>query len=319
MLDRITSREALYSAFERVRDRAGCRGVDGITVADFAADLENQLDRLQRSLYRRRYHPLPLLRLAVPKREGGVRHLAVPAVRGRVLQTAVYLATQNLFEAEFEAVSHAFRPGRSVRSAVHQIGELRDQGFRYVVDADIEGFFDNIPRDRLLARLRRMGLHPYVFELFALWIDAEIYDGERLDRPAKGIPQGAVVSPMLANLFLDELDESLALLGQTVVRYCDDFLVLCKTPEAQREALEITDYLVGQLELVLHPEKTRTTTFEEGFRFLGAIFVKDSVFLPFDRVKAEPGEPRFPPPFAGERSVFRRSRGRHVYVRRREA
>jgi retron-type reverse transcriptase len=154
MLDRITSREALYSAFERVRDRAGCRGDDGVTVFDFAADLEGQLDRLQRSLHRRRYHPLPLLRAAVPKREGGVRHLAVPAVRDRVLQTSVYLATQDLFEAEFEAVSHAFRPGRSVRSAVHHIAELRDQGFRYVVDADIEGFFDNIPRDRLLARLR---------------------------------------------------------------------------------------------------------------------------------------------------------------------
>jgi group II intron reverse transcriptase/maturase len=296
MLEEITSRRALRAAFERVRENAGCRGVDGVTVSAFAADLERELDGLEGSLLRRSYHPLPLLRLAIPKRAGGERHLAIPAVRDRVIQTAVYLATQPLFEAELEDVSHAFRPGRSVRSAVHRIAELRDQGFTFVVDADIDAFFDSIPHERLLARVRRLGLDPYVFHLFELWIRAEVYDGHSLRRLTKGLPQGSVVSPMLANLFLDELDESLALFGQTVVRYCDDFLVLCKSPRERDEALELTDYLVGQLELVLNREKTRTTSFEEGFRFLGAIFVKDATYLPFDRPHEERPPPHLPLP-----------------------
>jgi group II intron reverse transcriptase/maturase len=296
MLDEVTSRRTLYDAFARVRENEGCRGADGVTLHDFAADLERELDSLQDRLLRRRYHPFPLLRFEVPKGGNRVRHLSVPTIRDRVLQTAVYLVTREIFDAEFEECSYAFRQGRSVKSAVQRIDELRRRGFRWVMDADIEGFFDNIDHERLLARLRRLSLDPYVLRLFELWIRCEIYDGRKIHQPVRGIPQGSVVSPMLANLFLDELDENLALFGQTLVRYADDFLVLCKKPEGAEHALEITDYLLEELGLALNREKTRITSFEQGFKFLGAVFLNDAIYLPFDRPQPEAFTPRLPPP-----------------------
>jgi group II intron reverse transcriptase/maturase len=296
MLDQLTSRGTLYAAFDRVRENGGCRGSDGVSIGDFHDHLEIEIDRLQDRLIRRRYHPLPLLRFQVPKNAAKLRSLSVPTVRDRVAQTAVYQLTREIFEAEFEDCSYAFREGRSVKDAVHRIDELRRQGFRWAVDADIEGFFDNIDHDKLLARLRRLPLEPYILSLFERWIRAEVYDGTRVVPLDRGLPQGSVVSPMLANLFLDELDENLALFGQTLVRYADDFLVLCKTPEDASQALELTDYLLEGLDLKLNREKTRETSFDEGFKFLGAIFLKNEIYLPFDRHKPEMTTPHFPPP-----------------------
>jgi retron-type reverse transcriptase len=213
-----------------------------------------------------------------------------------VIQTAVYAATRPVFEAELEDVSHAFRVGRSVRSAIHQIDQLRGEGYGWIVDADIDGFFDAIPLRPLLEKVRRLRLDPYVADLFELWARCEVYDGARVFVPERGIAQGSVVSPMLANLFLDELDENFALFGKKVVRYCDDFLVLCKRREETAEALELTDYLLAELELVLNRDKTLTTSFEQGFRFLGAIFLRDSIFLPFEAKKEKPFTPQLPQP-----------------------
>ncbi len=140
MLDQLTSRKTLYEAFEHVREKGGCRGVDGVSVGEFQANLESEIDHLQDRLIRRRYHPLPLLRFQVRKSETKLRSLSVPTVRDRVVQTAVHRLTREIFETEFEDCSYAFREGRSVKDAVHRIDELRRQGFRWVVDADIEGF-----------------------------------------------------------------------------------------------------------------------------------------------------------------------------------
>lgn len=296
MLDQLTSRKTLYAAFERVRENGGCCGADGVSLGRFAANLEEEIDRIQDRLLRRIYRPFPLLRIAIPKPTSGIRYLSIPTVRDRVIQTAVDLITREIFESEFEDCSHAYRRGRSTRTAVHRIRELRDQGYRWVVDADIDAFFDNIPHERLLAQLRRLPLDPYVLTLFEAWVKMEVYDGQRIYPLTQGIPQGSVTSPMLANLFLDELDESLALFGQSLVRYGDDFLILCRTPQDAEQALELTDYLLAQMELRLNLEKTRTTSFDQGFKFLGAIFLKDDVYLPFERSKPESEPPGFPPP-----------------------
>jgi group II intron reverse transcriptase/maturase len=297
LFERVTARATLHAAFERVRERGGCRGADGMTVGGFAADLESEIGRLQDRLVRGRYRPFPLLRFSVAKGgEGGTRPLSVPMVRDRVAQTAVYLATRELFEREYEEASHAYRQGRSVRTAVHRVNDLRQRGYRFLVHADIDAFFDSIPHARLLGHLRKLPLDARLLHLFELWIATEIYDGERVYPAERGVPQGSVVSPMLANLFLDELDESLALFGQAVVRYADDLLVLCRSRAEAEAALELTDYLVAELELHLDREKTTTTSFDQGFEFLGAIFVKDSIYLPFERRRPEPSPPLLPPP-----------------------
>ncbi len=296
MLDQLTSRKTLWEAFRRVRENGGCRGADGVTVSRFAANLQRELDSLQDRLLHRGYHPFPLLRIEIPKPVSGVRHLSIPTVRDRVVQTAVYQITREVFEAEFEECSHAFRLGRSVKTAVHQIQELRNQGFHWVVDADIDGFFDSIPHDPLLEQLSHLPLDPYICHLFEHWIRAEVYDGKRLFTLTQGIPQGSVTSPMLANLFLDALDETLAALGQTVVRYADDFLILCKDPSHTSEALELTDDVLERLGLELNRDKTLVTSFDQGFKFLGATFLRDGIYLPFDRPKAEREPPSLPPP-----------------------
>jgi group II intron reverse transcriptase/maturase len=296
MLEVIAERSNLRRAFERVRENGGCRGADGMTVGQLAADLDREIDRLQDRLLRRCYHPFPLLQIPVPKRNGGVRRLCVPTVRDRMVQTAVDLVVRPVFEAEFEDCSFAFRQGRSVRDAVRKVCELRDHGYRWLIDADIDDCFGSIPHGRLLERLARLPLENEVLRLFELWVQTEVYDGRALTRPEQGIPQGSVVSPVLANLFLDQLDESFALFGQAVVRYADDFLLLCRNQEQAEGALEVTDALLDGLGLTLDRDKTALTSFGHGFKFLGALFVNDEVYLPFQQRKPEYEPPKLPPP-----------------------
>ena len=160
VFERLLARATLREAFARVRANGGCRGADGQTIGAFAARLETELDSLEASLWSGTYRALPLLRFAVPKAAGGERFLAVPTVRDRVAQSAAYLVSRDQFEAEFEDTSHGFRPGRSVRTAVEQIRALRDRGFRWVVDADIDDYFASVPHERLFERLARLGLPP---------------------------------------------------------------------------------------------------------------------------------------------------------------
>ena len=287
MIEEILERSNLRRAFARVEENHGCRGADGMTVGQFAADLEWELDRLQDRLLRRRYRPFPLLQIAIPKKSGGERLLRIPTVRDRVAQTAVDLVARPIFEAEFEDCSYAFRQGRSVRDAVRKVCELREQGFRWLLDADIDDCFGSIPYERLLDRLRRLDLDDYVLFLFESWVRAEVYDGRRLFTPERGLPQGSVVSPLLANLFLDELDESFILFEQVIVRYSDDFLILCRDEKRAEGALEVTDALLDGLGLTLQREKTAISSFDRGFKFLGALFVGDEVYVPVPQSRGE--------------------------------
>jgi group II intron reverse transcriptase/maturase len=293
--DQLTARSTLREAFARVRANGGCRGADGQTVAGFEARVEWELDSLEAALRAGTYRPLPLLRFAIPKPAGGERYLAVPTVRDRVVQTAVYALTREVFEAEFEPTSHGYRPGRGVRTAIAAVRELRDRGYRWAVDADVDDYFSSVPHDRLFERLRRLRLDPYFEELFGRWVRAEVWDGRRLWRLERGLPQGAVVSPVLANLLLDGVDELLAALGCRAVRYADDFLVLCKGPRQAAEALELTDAVLEALELDLNRAKTALVDFERGFTFLGALFVGDAVFRRLDRAAPERPPLTLPP------------------------
>ena len=314
LFPKIFAMPLLQEAFQRVEENHGCRGSDGVTIAQFRRSLNANLQELSFDLAQQRYHPWPLLRFPIPKRAGGqsmandwelpaeseaerpkFRFLSVPTVRDRVAQSAVFLATRELFEAEFESVSHAYREGRGVHTAIEEILEWRKKGYRYAMDADIDSFFDNIDHGLLLEKLARLIPEPPLLRLFAKWIRAEVYDGRKIYPLQKGIPQGSVVSPHLANLFLDELDETLAGFGLKLVRYADDFLVLCKSPEEAEEAVELSDMILEDLKLDLNPLKTKVVSFDRGFKFLGAVFLSEGAYLPFPKKRAQGEPPRLPP------------------------
>lgn len=298
LFQNVCSFSTLQAAFERVAANGGCRGSDGVHLDRFAFNLERNLHDLSNSLETGMYHPFPLLRFPVPKRSAqGRRFLSVPTVRDRVAQAAVFLVTRDIFEAEFENISHGYRKGRGVRTALYDIKAWRDKGYRFAVDADIDSYFDSVPHRLLLDKLNKLfpGQTP-LLRLFEKWIRAEIYDGTRIWTLEKGIPQGSVVSPVLANLFLDELDETLMGFGLKLVRYADDFLILTKTEKQAKDAIELTDMLLEDLQLDLNPLKTKIVSFDRGFKFLGAIFVYDGIFLPLPQKQHKGPKPKLPPP-----------------------
>ena len=206
MFAEILKPEILESAWRRVRENQGCAGVDGERLEDFESGLAFELKFLGQELARGTYRPLPLLRILVEKREREARALCVPTVRDRVAQAAVLAVIEPILEAQFEECSFAYRKGRSVRQAVYRIKELRDQGYQWVVDSDIDGFFDSVDHELLRLKIEHYIFSKGIRDLLELWVRAEVWDGEAVTRLSRGIPQGSVVSPILANLFLDDLD-----------------------------------------------------------------------------------------------------------------
>jgi len=292
--EQATSIPVLKAAFDRVRGNAGCAGADGMTINRFERDLGSNLAALQRELCEGKYLPLPLLKILVDKGNGEARALMVPSVRDRVAQTAVSAVVEPLFEAEFEACSFAYRKGRSVKQAVYQIQEYRDQGFRWVVEADIDAYFDSIDHELLLRKVKRLISDKKILRLIELWVKAEVWDGKTITLLHRGIPQGSAISPLLANLFLDALDEELMGKGFKLIRYADDFVILCKTPEKAKEALELTDEVLKRISLKL--DEADIVSFDHGFKFLGVIFCRSMAMVPFDRPKEARKVLSMPPP-----------------------
>jgi group II intron reverse transcriptase/maturase len=277
----VSDRE-LHLAWQRVAANAGGAGADGEDLEEFATCLAGEVDRLASDLTTGRYAPYALFVVPVPRADGGTRVLAYPTVRDRVAQTAFLLRLEPVLEAEFEECSFGYRHGRSVRDAIHVIRTLRDDGYVWVVDADVDQFFDSISHARLFARLAKLPVTPAERALLGLWVTAPRWDGKRLRQPRAGLPQGAVVSPGLANLVLDEMDEKLLARNLKLVRYADDFVILCRTQPEATAALKLTEDVLTRLGLALDGEKTAITDFERGFRFLGAIFMRSLIVVPFD-------------------------------------
>ena len=220
------------------------------------------------------YRPLPLLRVEIDKPSGGKRPLSIPTIRDRVLQTAISLVLTPVFEEEFESISFAYRRGHSVKQAVSLIEWLRDKGFHWVVDADIHRYFDEVDHELLMVEVKKLVSDEGILQLILQWLDAVIVDGNKRFRLSKGIPQGSPLSPLLANLFLDHLDEMLLDNNFRLVRYADDFIVLCKTAEKANDALELTQEVLNGLKLSFNTRKTRVVDFNQGFHFLGVQFVR---------------------------------------------
>lgn len=294
LLSRLVSDANLRAAWQRVRDNHGCAGVDGLTIEKFESSLNRNLAQLAIELSAGSYCPLPLLKIIVAKKNGEGRGLCVPTVRDRVAQAAALNVLEPFFEEEFEQCSFAYRKGRSWRQAIYQVKEYYEQGYRWVLDADIDAFFDSVPHKRLLDRVQRLVADEDVQKLVCLWVKAEIWDGERVSLLTKGIPQGSVISPILANLYLDDLDEELIAQGIRLVRYADDFLILCKTREKAEAATQLTEAVLKQMELQL--DEAEIIHFDHGFRFLGVIFCRSTIMVPFDKEKEPKKVLHIPPP-----------------------
>lgn len=288
--------ENLEAAWQRVRDNRGCAGVDGVTIEDFESGVFYEVPRLQRELSDETYRPLPLLRILVDKGNGEARALCIPTVRDRVAQAAALAQIDPILEAQFEDCSFAYRKGRSVRQAVHRIKELYEKGYRWVVDADIDAFFDSIDHELLLAKVDHFIADASLRRLLRLWIHAEVWDGAAVTVLERGIPQGSVISPILANLFLDDLDEELLRRGLKLVRYADDFVILSKDRAQAEAALEVTDRILELLRLDLDEEKTAIVHFDHGFKYLGVIFVRSLIMVPFEKASRERKVLFMPPP-----------------------
>jgi CRISPR-associated protein Cas1 len=278
--DQLTALPNLIRAFDRVEENQGAPGVDGETIEEFGANLEYNLLTLRQELLSGQYSPRPLLRVYIDKEDGSQRPLSIPTVRDRVAQTAAALVLTPVLEPEFEDVSYAYRPGRSVEQAVQRILALRDRGYHWVLDADIRRYFDEIPHDRLVECLRQHVQDERVLTLVYQWLVVEVQDQGKRFRLDKGVPQGSPLSPLLANLYLDRFDEAHLDRGHKLVRFADDFVILCKSRPQAEAALELSTAVLHELQLSLHPHKTRITNFDQGFRYLWTQFLRSMAFRP---------------------------------------
>lgn len=257
----------LMAGWARVAENAGAAGGDGVTIARFAQGLEQRLIGLSQALRAGSYAPGPIRRVDIPKRRGGLRRLGIPCVADRVAQSAVARLLGPELEAEFEDASFGYRPGRGVADAVRRVEALRRQGFTYTLDADIEGYFDNVPIDRLMERLSEAVTEGPLLALLGLWLEHGAVMG-------RGLPQGSPLSPLLANLYLDQLDEALSVDGLRIVRYADDFLVLARDARGIETARRRTVAVLAEAGLSLNPQKTAIRDYDATLRFLGHAFVR---------------------------------------------
>jgi RNA-directed DNA polymerase len=261
--------ELLHHAFRNVRRNRGVAGIDKVSIAMFEANLEQNLLALMHDLKKGTFLPQPLRRVHIPKGPGQTRPLGIPAVCDRVAQEVLRQLLSPLFERVFHDDSYGFRPGRNCHQAVERVLELHRQGHTHVLDADIKGFFDNIPHTVIMAGLTAEVADGNILDLIERFLKAGVMEDGVFQPTKVGTPQGGVISPLLANIALNSLDWHLHLHGQRFVRYADDFVVLGQTEAQVTEAFDLVQQHLTSLGLTLSAEKTKLSKFREGFAFLG--------------------------------------------------
>jgi group II intron reverse transcriptase/maturase len=267
----------LQRAWQQVKANGGAPGVDGETLEDIERQgVDNVLRDLQAQLRTKRYRPLPVRRTYIPKPgKTEKRGLGIPRIRDRIVQAAAKIVLEPIFEADFCDCSYGFRPKRSAHDAEERIRQLANEGRDWVVDADIRAYFDSIDQEKLLAKVRQRVSDRRILKLLRKWLKAGVMEEGELRRETTGTPQGGVISPLLANIYLHSLDREWAQHRQRMgelVRYADDLVILSRTFPSAKQALQHLAAIFTELGLQLHPEKTQIRCLrkgQEGFDFLG--------------------------------------------------
>ncbi len=275
LMDKVYRRETLWNAWLQVKSNAGAAGVDGQSVERFAERAEQYVEELEIALKEGTYRPQAVRRVDIPKSGGKTRPLGIPTVKDRVVQTALKGVIEPIFEHEFRDHSYGFRPGRGAKDALREVDQWLKEGYTQVVDADLQSYFDTIPWDGMMARMSERISDGGILKLIDAYLHQEILQGLNAWQPTRGTPQGAVLSPLLANAYLHPLDVVMEREGYHMVRYADDFVVLCRSADEAARALETVRVWVQDNGLSLHPDKTHVGDCRvagEGFEFLGYRF-----------------------------------------------
>lgn len=275
LIDKVSSVKSLQSAVQRVRKNGGSAGVDHQRVEDFDRKEEENLAKLSKSLQEGTYEPQAIRRKWIPK-EGSreMRPLGIPTVQDRIVQGSLRNVLEPIFEKDFANQSYGFRPNRGCKDALRKVEELLKKGYTWIVDADLKGYFDSIPTGRLMKKVEEKVSDGRVLELLRKYLKQGVMENMKEWTPERGTPQGAVISPLLSNIYLDDLDHLMEEQGHQMVRYADDFVILAQTREEAESALAKVKEWVQQAELMLHPEKTKVVDATQygGFDFLGYHF-----------------------------------------------
>jgi RNA-directed DNA polymerase len=275
---RITE-ERMLKAFKAVKKNRGAAGIDKVSIVTYESNLTENLLSLMRELKQGLYKPKPLKRVYIPKGNGKTRPLGIPTIKCRVAQEVLRQLINPIFESRFHDNSFGFRPGRNCHQAVERLLQHARQGYRYIVDVDIKGFFDNIPHYLIMESLAAKIADGNILSTIEKLLNSGVMEEGELRPTPKGTPQGGVISPLLANAVLDHLDWHLEAQKLHFVRYADDFVVLCKTRSEAEKALDVIRSFLNEMQLETSPEKTKICHFSQGFNFLGFSIKSRSVVM----------------------------------------
>ncbi|MFC3773816.1 group II intron reverse transcriptase/maturase, partial [Paenibacillus sp. GCM10012303] len=279
----------MEEAFREVKRNRGAAGIDQVTIKAYESELEHHLEVLQHALRSKTYRPKPVRRVYIPKADGTQRPLGIPTVGDRVVQAAAKRILEPIFEAKFMERSYGFRPERDAHMALRNIRKDLEDGYRYVIDADLKSYFDTIPHNKLLDMVKESVVDGSVLALLEKFLQAGVMDGGSFHINEQGTPQGGVISPLLANIYLHPLDKTMSERGHRITRYADDFVICCKTQKgAERVLKSVIRLLENKMGLKVHPEKTKIVNSKrESFVFLGHEFKPGKKMIPSDKAMSK--------------------------------